>query len=129
MSDIDKLINQELMITESQIFTEEFPSDLEYPYADDKDLARLGKKVVTRDNEMEIYYQFGKNGGGITKELSVIGQELEDLANDGWWLVLDEPHFDVTDDVYDFKVFGRKEVVYESVLDGLKDFTDIKKFR
>ena len=129
MSDIDKLINQELMITESQIFTEEFPSDLEYPYSDDKDLSRLGRKMVTRDNEMEIYYQFGKNGGGITKELSIIGQELEDLANDGRWLVLDEPHFDVTDDVYDFKVFGRKEGVNESVLDGLKDFTDIKKFK
>lgn len=87
------------------LIKDEFPTDLKY--SKEKGMERLGKKEVKKGNKIEIYYQFGKNGMGITKELEIIGKELQDLAKT-YHLYLSNPHFDTTDDVYDFKVCGHK---------------------
>ena len=87
------------------LIKDEFPTDLKY--SKEKGMERLGKKEVKKGNKIEIYYQFGKNGMGITKELEIIGKELQDLAKT-YHLYLNNPHFDIADDVYDFKVCGHK---------------------
>jgi len=85
------------VLNESFAGMEDFPGELE----------RLHKNVRETDDTIEIYYEFGKNGTGISKELMAIGEDLYRYSKD-WYLTLTDPHFDQTDDVYDFVVIGTR---------------------
>lgn len=69
--------------------------------------SKISKKVTKDGNNINIEYEFGKNGLGITNELELIGNEIADLSKD-YNLYLSDPFFDTLDDVYSFKVVGSK---------------------
>lgn len=53
---------------------------------------------------MDVYYRFGKNGRGLTKEFMAIGEDIYQLSRK-YYIVLDnQSYFDMADDVYDIMV-------------------------
>ncbi|WQJ53773.1 MAG: hypothetical protein [Wendovervirus sonii] len=68
------------------------------------ELSRLQKKTVQTKSGMDVYYRFGKNGRGLTKEFMAIGEDIYQLSRK-YYIVLDnQSYFDMADDVYDIMV-------------------------
>lgn len=66
----------------------------------------IKKKIIMETpKRLEIDYYFGKNGGGISNELHLIGKDIEHYSTD-YFIVLSDPYFDVLDDTYFFKIIG-----------------------
>lgn len=73
----------------------------------------ITKKVSkNKQGYRTIEYNFGKNGQGLTKELCVIAKDVEQETKKPFYLC--EPHFDILDDVYSFKVVTQDKFVNES---------------
>lgn len=73
----------------------------------------ITKKVSkNKQGHRTIEYNFGKNGQGLTKELCVIAKDVEQETKKPFYLC--EPHFDILDDVYSFKVVTQDKFVNES---------------
>lgn len=75
---------------------EDYPNELE------RMTRQVGKK--NKKGEFDIYYTFGKNGLGLTKELVAIGDDIYQLSKKYHVYLGNEPYFDSIDDVYNFTI-------------------------
>lgn len=76
----------------------------------------IHKQIKRTSDGLEIQYNFGKNGLGISNDLYLIGKDIESYSKD-YIITLTDPFFDSLDDIYSFKVIGRKKesIIKESV--------------
>jgi len=70
-----------------------------------KELERLQKKIINKKNgKKEVYYRFGKNGMGLTREFMAIGADIYELSKKYHVYLDNQSYFDECDDVYDIMV-------------------------
>ena len=82
--------------------------DLRYDFKDEivlksghlGDLPELSKLKVSKKTNKEITFSFGKNGWGLSDEMSKLGKKIEQLSQDNNVYIKDAS-FDPLDDVYD----------------------------
>ena len=69
---------------------------------------------IDKKNDSEINFSFGKNGKGLSDELTKIGKKVEDLSKDNYVLIK-KANIDSLDDVYDITVtiFPKEEKLNE----------------
>jgi len=96
-------------------------------FEDKKDeLERTFKEVGKEDKKgrFTVKYRFGKNGGGLTKELVAIGDDIYKYSKKYFVTLNKETFFDPTDDVYDFSIYCQPLSLFEGAWGYLPNNSD-----